>query len=105
MLEKIKILLEKHKNEIIDILKEIEVEKVAIEEYNLSIKALNNNKKYVNGKINAISSYMPMNLPLYSLMIYAIIPKLCAKKKHLQTIFKNKMSIKKNSQNIRIRQI
>ena len=51
MLEKIKILLEKHKNEIIDILKEIEVEKVAIEEYNLSIKALNNNKKYVNGKI------------------------------------------------------
>lgn len=80
MLEKIKILLEKHKNEIIDILKEIEVEKVAIEEYNLSIKALNNNKKYVNGKINAISSYMPMNLPLYSLMIYAIIPKLCAKK-------------------------
>lgn len=95
MLEKIKILLEKHKNEIIDILKEIEVEKVAIEEYNLSIKALNNNKKYVNGKINAISSYMPMNLPLYSLMIYAIIPKLCAKKAFTDHLQKQAVNQKK----------
>lgn len=80
MLEEIKKTLKEHKNQIIEILKEIETEKVALEEYNLSIKALNNNTKYVNGKVDIISSYMPMNLPLYSTIIYTVIPKLCAKK-------------------------
>lgn len=80
MLEEIQKLLEKYKNEIIDILKEVETEKVALDEYNLSIEALKNNTKYINGKVNTISSYMPMNLPLYSTVIYTIIPKLCSKK-------------------------
>ncbi len=82
MLEEIQKLLKRYKNEIIGILKDIETENVAIEEYNLSIKALENNKKYINGKVNKISSYMPMNLPLYSMVIYTIIPKLSSEKSY-----------------------
>lgn len=78
MLEEIKIKLEENKDNIIEILKEIETENVAFEEYNLSIEALSNNLKYTKLSANTISSYMPMNLPLYSLIIYTIIPRICA---------------------------
>lgn len=78
MLKKIKKILENHKREVISILQEIETETVAIEEYNLSIAALNNNTKYIKGRVNVVSSYMPMNLPLYSIILYSVVPKICS---------------------------
>lgn len=77
MLNNIKKLLEIHKNEIISILEEIESENVAIEEYNLSILALENNK-YIGKNVSKISSFLPMNLPLFSLVVYVIVPKVCS---------------------------
>lgn len=77
MLNDIKRLLEINKKEIIGILKEIETEDVANEEYNLSISALENNR-YGLKSVNKIASFLPMNLPLYSLITYVIVPKLCS---------------------------
>lgn len=78
MLEEIKNKLEENKDKILEILKEIETEKVALEEYNLSLEALSNSSKYTKVNADIISSYMPMNLPLYSLIIYTVIPRICA---------------------------
>lgn len=78
MLNDIKEKILKYKDELIMILSEIETESVAIEEIELCIKALENNKKYLDKKVGAIASYLPMNLPLYSLITYVIIPRLCS---------------------------
>lgn len=78
MLEKIKNDILKNKSEIIEILSTIENKSVASEEIELCIKALEHSQKYSGKKIKTISSYLPMNLPLYSLIIYVIIPRLSA---------------------------
>lgn len=78
MLNSIKKKILENKEEIIRILSEIETQSVAVEEIELCIKALDNNEKYLDKKVKNISSYLPMNLPLYSLIIYVVIPKLCA---------------------------
>ena len=67
-----------NKSALIRILLEFETEDVAKEELRLSINALENNNKYTDKKVESIASYLPMNLPLYSLVIYGIIPKICA---------------------------
>lgn len=77
MLNDIKKLLEINKKEIIEVLKEVETEDVAIEEYNLSIAALENNK-YNSKQVKKIVSFLPMNLPLYSLIAYVIVPRICS---------------------------
>lgn len=77
MLNDIKKLLEINKEQIIEVLKEIETEDVAIEEYNLSIVALENNK-YNSKHVKKIVSFLPMNLPLYSLIAYVIVPRICS---------------------------
>ena len=82
ILEEIKNNLEKNKDFIISILKEIENESVALEEYKLALLALENNRKYGNKKVKMISSYLPMNLPLYSLMLYSIVPSVCSSKSY-----------------------
>ena len=82
MLNDIKDKILKYKKELIMILTELETESVAIEEIELCISALDNNAKYLNKRVESISSYLPMNLPLYSLMIYVIIPKLCSDKSY-----------------------
>ena len=68
----------KNKSEIIEILSIIENKSVASEEIELCIKALGHSQKYSEKKIKVISSYLPMNLPLYSLITYVIIPRLNA---------------------------
>lgn len=78
MLNNIKEKILENKEEFIKVLLEIETQSVAVEELELCIKALENNEKYLDKRVKTIASYLPMNLPLYSLMIYAIIPKLCA---------------------------
>lgn len=77
MLNDIKKLLEINKEQIIEVLKEVETEDVAIEEYNLSIAALENNK-YNSKQVKKIVSFLPMNLPLYSLIAYVIVPRVCS---------------------------
>ena len=77
MLNDIKKLLEINKEQIIELLKEVETEDVAIEEYNLSIAALENNK-YNSKQVKKIVSFLPMNLPLYSLIAYVIVPRVCS---------------------------
>lgn len=72
-----KIILEQ-KEELVEILSETESKSVAFQEIELSINALNGNNKYVEKKVESIASYLPMNLPLYSLITYTIIPKLCS---------------------------
>lgn len=76
--DEIKRKLESSKEIIIDILQEIEPKNVALEEFELAVLALSNNDKYINRCVDSISVYLPMNLPLYSLIIYAIIPKICS---------------------------
>ena len=78
MLDKIKNDILKNKREIIEILSIIENKSVASEEIELCIKALGHSQKYSEKKIKVISSYLPMNLPLYSLITYVIIPRLNA---------------------------
>ena len=78
MLDKIKNDILKNKSEIIEILSIIENKSVASEEIELCIKALGHSQKYSEKKIKVISSYLPMNLPLYSLITYVIIPRLNA---------------------------
>lgn len=95
MLNNIKCLLEINKSKIINILKEIETENVAIQEYNLSIEALQSNK-YIGKNISKISSFLPMNLPLYSLVIYVIVPKICSE----TSIYRPSTLIKEQSQKI-----
>lgn len=95
MLHEIKKNLELHKEEIIKTLMEIETEKVALEEYDLCIKALNNNNKYGKTIVDVISSYLPMNLPLYSLIIYVVIPKICASRSNYRPSSKNIEQTKK----------
>lgn len=82
MLENIKKSLLKYEKELISFLSELETETVAIQEFKLSIDALDYNSKYGNKTVEQISSYLPMNLPLYSLMIYVIIPKMCSNKSY-----------------------
>ncbi len=72
-----KIILEQ-KEELVEILSETESKSVALQEIELSINALNGNNKYVEKKVESIASYLPMNLPLYSLITYTIIPRLCS---------------------------
>lgn len=79
MLNDIKQLLEINKKKIIDILKEVETNDVAVEEYNLSIAALDNNK-YNSKQVEKIVSFLPMNLPLYSLIAYVVVPRVCSEK-------------------------
>lgn len=70
----------KEKEAILSILKNIERENVAVEEIELSINALNNNYKYSKKNNLTCSSYLPMNLPLYSLITYVVIPRRNANK-------------------------
>lgn len=82
MLNNIKESLLEHEKELISILSELETETVAFQEIKLCINALDNSEKYNNKKVEQISSYLPMNLPLYSLMIYVIIPKICSNRSY-----------------------
>lgn len=52
---------------------------MAVEEYNLSIAALDNNK-YNSKQVEKIVSFLPMNLPLYSLIAYVVVPRVCSEK-------------------------
>lgn len=71
----LKIKIINNREELIKILVENETENVAIEEIELSLKALENNDKYVTQNNLICSSYLPMNLPLYSLITYVVVPK------------------------------
>lgn len=68
-----------NEKEIKEILLSIENEDVVEEEIKLSLFALENSDKYLSEKAERICAYLPMNLPLYSLITYVIIPKKCAK--------------------------
>ena len=95
MIDKIIETIKKNKKQLINILLEQETLDVAKEEINLSIKALENNK-YTSLKVETISSYLPMNLPLYSLVTNVIIPKLCSN----QSYYRPSSEILKQSNNI-----
>ena len=81
MIDKIINTLINKQDEIVDTLLQIEDKEVALEEIRLSHNALMNIKNY-DTKANINSTYLPMNLPLYSLIIYVVIPKLCSNKSY-----------------------
>lgn len=76
MLEEVIKNISKNKKQLLEILLDIETIDVAEEEIELSINALKNTHKYSDKKVEKVSSYLPMNLPLYSLVNSCIIPKL-----------------------------
>ncbi|MBU2578310.1 MAG: aldehyde dehydrogenase family protein [Patescibacteria group bacterium] len=71
------------KKELIDILLEYESYETACHEIDRTLKCLNNIKteeKYlIYGNVNSISTFFPLNLPLYSLVLFAIVPSFMAK--------------------------
>lgn len=78
MLNEIKHNILKNKGKIKDILLNIETESVADYEIDSSLKTLEYDERKFEKNVKMISSYLPMNLPLYSLITYVIIPQLSA---------------------------
>lgn len=97
-----KIILEQ-KEELVEILSETESKSVALQEIQLSINALNGNNKYVEKKVESIASYLPMNLPLYSLITYTIIPGLCSNVSYYKPSAISLEVSKKNTQIIKFK--
>lgn len=71
-------ILMKNKNEIINLLLELESYSTAIHEYELTINCLANiqtEEEFLNtGKVKEITTFLPLNLPLYSFTIFCVIP-------------------------------
>lgn len=71
------------KEELIEILLEYESYETAYHEIDRTLKCLYNirteGKYLAHGNINSISAFFPLNLPLYSLMLFAVIPSFMAK--------------------------
>lgn len=65
---------------IVNLLLDYESYETATDEINRSLRCLNNIKtelKYLScKKVNSISVFFPLNLPLYSLVLFAVIPSL-----------------------------
>lgn len=77
MFQEIINVLQNNREIIISLLCEIENYEEAKTEIELSISALKNSNKYIERKANRLCAYFPMNLPLYSLITYSIIPRIC----------------------------
>lgn len=71
------------KEELIEILLEYESYETACHEIDRTLKCLYNiqteGKYLAYGNINSMSTFFPLNLPLYSLMLFAVIPSFMAK--------------------------
>lgn len=72
---KLKERIKNNKVELLNILRKIERDNVVNTEIELSIQALEHNYKYSKRNNLVCSSYLPMNLPLYSLIVYVAIPR------------------------------
>jgi len=77
ILKKMKTIMEYRKDEIIEILRKIENSDEASFEFDISFRALSSHQKYCRQTNTTLSAFLPMNLPLYSLVLYVIIPRLC----------------------------
>ncbi len=74
--------LNKNKCGLIDILNDFECYNVAIDEINRAIIYLNNidkNIQYFEKKVDFISSFLPLNQPFYSVVLFGIVPSFMAK--------------------------
>jgi len=80
--------LNSNRSQIVNLLLSYESLETAQDEINRSIKALRAIKremKYLcNSGVNYISSFFPINLPLYSLVLFGIIPSFIAKKIYIR---------------------
>ena len=76
------VIAENNKNKIIDILLSKETHLTAIDEYNKIVSCFENidiQLEYLlSRQVNLISSYLPQNLPLYSLVLFVFVPSLMA---------------------------
>ncbi len=66
-----------NKKKILEILLKIENNEEANFEFKTSISALSSPQKYYNQINGNLSVFLPMNLPLYSLILYVVIPRIC----------------------------
>lgn len=77
-----------HRDELINILLSYESFETARDEIDRSVKALKligREKKYLlDDKIEHISTFLPINLPLYSLVLFGIIPSFAAKEIYIR---------------------
>lgn len=77
-------LVKKEGTKLISILSNYESYETALDEITRTLKCLNNidaEKKYLNiNTLNSVSSFLPSNLPLYSLILFAIVPSFAANK-------------------------
>lgn len=71
-------ILKKERNSILNVLLQVESIETAEEEINVSINALENYQDNYLNKCNNCCVFLPMNLPLYSLVTYVILPRLNA---------------------------
>ena len=105
MFSRLKKIILEQKEELVEILSETESKSVALQEIEFSINALNGNNKYVEKKVESIASYLPMNLPLYSLITYTIIPRLCSNVSYYKPSAISLEVSKKNTQIIKFKWI
>lgn len=75
--------IQKHRNKIIELLLEYESYGTAMDEITRTFRALDNidrELKYIlNTEVNYISVFFPINQPLYSMILFAIIPSFMCK--------------------------
>jgi len=88
VVDKIEQVLKKKQRILSSILTTYEVYWTAEDEINRSISALSNidiEQQYlVNSSVQTITSFLPLNLPLYSLILFGVIPSLICEQIHLR---------------------
>ncbi len=76
--------INKNKKEIVNLLTEYESYETVMDEVNKSLDTLKNiNKEFMyfpDKDVNILSTFLPINLPLYSLILFAVVPSLYTRK-------------------------
>lgn len=76
-----------HRDELFKLLQQYEGYNVALDEIEKSIDCLNNIEseiEFFNKEFDSLSVFLPLNLPLYSLILFAVVPSFIAKKVELR---------------------